>query len=127
MAVTLDAQTLHVLSFTEQFTPVVAQWDAWEDEAYTRKMKHYGLIKVWTMRCYEQAVTWANSVANHLEGISDSGDTIAFVADIGSIAGGKLHNVTSTNVKVLQVRVVYETVISGADYREFSVTIQAVS
>ena len=126
MAVTLDAQTLYVISFSESFTPVVAQWDAWEDEAYVWKMKHYGLIKVWKMRCYEKAVTWANSVANHLEDKADSGDTIAFVADIGEIGGGKLHNVTSTNVKVLSVQVTYETVISGADYREFSVTIQAV-
>ena len=127
MAVTLDAQTLNVISFTEMFTPVVAQWDAWEDEAYVRKMKPYGLIKAWKMRCYEKEVTWANSIANHLEDKADSGDTIAFVADIGTIGAGKLHNVTSTNVKVLAVTVIYETVISGADYREFSVTIQAVS
>ena len=125
MAVTLDTKTLYVISFAEQFTPVVAQWDDWVDGEYTRKMKHYGLIKVWTMRCYEKNVTWANSAANHLEDKADSGETIAFVADIGTIGAGKLHNVTSTNVKVLNVKVIYETVISGADYREFTVTIQA--
>ena len=125
MTSTLDSKTLYLDDIAEDFEAVETQWDDWEDEAYTREIKVYGVIKRWKLFCHEKGVKWADSAANHFETKQTDGDIVALVIDMGSVDGGKLHSVSSTDVVILNVNVTYSTQKSGADYREFVVTVQA--
>ena len=126
MAVTLGTATLKLHDLRESAETVKAEWDTWEGEAYVRKVKVYGVIKQWTLSCHEYATSWANSAAKYLEEQEALGSTLALVIDIqGTFSGAdRLHSVPSTNVKVLDVTVNYEK--TDSNYREFTVTVQAV-
>lgn len=125
MTVTLDAQALHLDALDEGFAYVKTEWDAWVSSAYARKMKVYGIIKAWTLTCHEYNVPWASSAAKHMEDLGlDS--TVALVIDVQGGFGGsdKLHQITSTNVKITGLAVSYAE--TDALYRRFTVTVQAV-
>jgi hypothetical protein len=55
-------------SFLESRAFAGVDWDAWVNNAYARKQQSYGWVGGWQFTCMENAdaVTWANSVANHL-------------------------------------------------------------
>lgn len=107
----------------EEFEAVTVEWDGWEDDEYVRKIKTIGVIKRWVLHCHENNVTWDNSAAKDFEAKCKSGDTVVLVIDFGTIDSGSLHEVTSTNVRILRVKPSYG---SGKTRRKFSVTVQAV-
>lgn len=95
--------------------------DKWENEKFQRKVRVIGSVKSWDLICYENGVKWADSAAKHLQTKADAGDAVAFVAEVGSVGDGKLHNVPSTQVKILKVDL---TILEGDHaYREFTVSL----
>ena len=125
MTVTLNTEELHLDALDESFSYVSVEWDAWENQAYVRKTKVYGIIKRWTLTCHEYNVPWASSVAKHMQ------DTVLnailpFVIDIqGAFSGdNKLHQIVSVNVKITGLTVIYDKTDSLS--RRFTITVQAV-
>ena len=125
MTVTLDGQNLHLDAFNESFAYGKSEWDAWVSGAYVRKVKVFGIAKAWDLTCHEYNVPWASSVAKHMEDLAVDA-TVALVIDVqGAFSGSdKLHQIASTNVKIVNLTVAYDK--TGVNYRRFTVTVQAV-
>ena len=125
MTVTLDEQPLHLDALDESFVYVKSEWDAWVSSAYTRKMKVFGIIEAWALTCHEYNVPWASSAAKHMEDLAVDA-TVALVIDVqGTFSGSdKLHQIVSTNVKIVNLTVAYDK--TDVNYRRFTVTVQAV-
>jgi hypothetical protein len=118
MAVTLDGKTLTIEegSFREVVRSVNVAWDAWENEAFTRKVKVLGSIRGWTFRCHEnESVTWTNSAAKYLQSKVGTDAAVNF-----TVSKGNLHSV-NTDVYILIVDVSYEQ-----KDRYFTITLQEV-
>jgi hypothetical protein len=122
MTVTLDGKSLNLTSrmaLREAVTSVKVEWDDWENAAYTRKLKVLGKVRVWTIECYEKGVTWTNSAAKYFQGIIDDDASVTFV-----VSESDMHAV-NTSVYVLSCEVRYEEgVPAGAQFRNFSITLQ---
>jgi hypothetical protein len=119
-----DGKTVNVVSGTykesQQF--IGTEWDRWVNSAYQRAHKSFGVLVNAVVTCFEnaQTVTWANSVANYLEGLVKSGAQCAFSASLGT--GGAIHSL-STNVFIAQVIVWYDEALT---IRYFQVAIRVV-
>jgi len=122
MAVTIDSKTLNVEGggISESVKAVGSFVDRWENESYVKEAKIFGTIRSWTLKCYEDNVAWTNSVAKHLEDKARTGDPVSFVVDEGN-----LHQVSSTNVYILQVDVSYKKGAKASSFvRYFTVKLQ---
>ena len=118
MTVTLDGKTLDVLHLGESADPVQVQWDAWENSAYKRKVKVYGLVRRWSLNCVEKEVAWASSQAKSFQESAGAGTTVTFqVTDQVRIV--------DTNVKILHVGLNVAD-LAGKNVRRFSLTLQEV-
>jgi hypothetical protein len=117
-----DSKAVSVVSGTykesQQF--VGTDWDRWVNSAYQRAHKSFGVLLTAVVTCFEnaQAVTWANSVANYLNGLAKSGAQCAFAISLGS--GGAIHSL-SANVYVQQVVTWYDEALT---IRYFQVSIR---
>jgi hypothetical protein len=78
MTVTLDGKTLNVKSLSEHFQVINRQWDAWENQAYKRKVKVRGKVRVWTLACVENNVNWASGQAKSFQDTGEVGTTVTF-------------------------------------------------
>lgn len=112
--------TRGILRINDREVPVESRWSAWEGGIYKSKSKTWGKILGWVLTLWEKGVAWADSAANSFEATVDAGSTVDFVLV------GDIHEVTTTTVKILNVTVIYSALESGADYREFEVTLQEV-
>ena len=122
MTVTIDEKTLKVEGggISENVKPVGTFTDRWVDSSYRKEAKIFGVIRSWTLRCYEENVEWANSVAKHLQNKAQDGKAISFSVDEGS-----LHSVQSTNVYILEVDVNYPKGSKAASFvRYFTLKLQ---
>jgi len=122
MAVTIDGKTLNVEGggISENVKAVGTFVDKWQDAQYVKEAKIFGTIRSWTLRCYENNMAWTNSVAKHLEDKAKAGDAVSF-----SVSEGNLHQVSSTNVYILEVDVTYKKGAKPASFvRYFTVKLQ---
>jgi hypothetical protein len=122
MAVTIDGKTLKIEGggISENLKPVGTFTDRWVNGSYKKEAKIFGVIRSWMLRCYEENVAWANSVAKHLQEKAQEGDAVSFTVDEGS-----LHSVSSTNVYVLEVDVSYPKGSKAASFvRYFTLKLQ---
>jgi len=104
MTVTIDSKTLKVEGggIGENVEVVGSFVDKWQDSTYRKEAKIFGTVRSWTLRCYEENVSWSSSVAKHLQDKAKTGNPVSFSIDEGS-----LHSVSSTNVYILGVNVDY--------------------
>lgn len=80
------------------FDLAAAQWDAWENGAYKRKHRVYGLIRKWSLDCIEENVAWNDSSAKYLREQAATGSVLNY-----SVDEGNRYTVPATNVYVLNV------------------------
>jgi hypothetical protein len=118
VTVTLDGKTLNVLALAESADIVASQRDAWENGAYKKKMKVYGVIRQWTLDCVENSVAWASSQAKSFEDTMTAGTTVAFSVTDEVRA-------VSTNVKITGVGLNISD-LGGKNVRHFRVSMQEV-
>ena len=104
MTVTIDSRTLNVEGggIEEGVEVVGSSVDKWVNGSYAKEAKIFGIVRSWTLKCYEQNVAWASSNAKYLEDKEKTGDKVSFAIDEGN-----LHSVTSTYVYILGVDVKY--------------------
>jgi hypothetical protein len=122
VTVTIDGKTLNVEGggVSENVKAVGSFIDRWENGAYQKEAKIFGTIRSWTLRCYEANVPWASSVAKHLEDKAKTGDPVTF-----SLDEGDLHQVSSTNVYILEVNVAYKKGAKTTNFiRHFTIKLQ---
>jgi hypothetical protein len=122
LTVTIDGKTLKVEGggIQENVKPVGTFTDRWVDAAYRKEAKIFGIIRSWTLRCYEENVTWSSSVAKHLQDKAKDGNPVTF-----SVDEGNLHSVSSTNVYILEVDVDYPRGSKASSFvRYFSLKLQ---
>jgi hypothetical protein len=117
LTITLDGKTLTVLSLSESVSVVGTQWDAWENEAYDRKAKIYGITREWSLECIEQDVTWTNSLVKYFGTVAQNGLAVAFVSDEPA------REVSGTDVYVLGVDLDL-TNLGGENIRKFTLKLQ---
>lgn len=116
MTVILDGKTVVCKQLNEDCKAVAIQWDAWLSSAYKRKIKTYGLIRVWTLKCVESGVLWASSQVKSFEDSELAGSVLALSVDDEVRA-------ISTNVYVLGVSI--DAVdLGGKNLRYFTLTLQ---
>lgn len=116
MTVTLDGKTLDCKSMSEDFQTFKSEWDAWENQAYKRKVKVKGVISGWTLDCVENGVAWASSQTKSFQDTATAGSTVAFVVTDEV-------RVINTSVYILAVQI-YVADIAGKNIRHFSLTLQ---
>lgn len=93
--------------------------DRWQNETYRKEAKIFGTIRSWTLQCYEDSA-WSTSTAKHLQDKAKVGDKVSF-----SVDEGNLHQVASTYVYILAVRVAYAKGAKATQFtRRFTVGIQ---
>ncbi|OYT47631.1 hypothetical protein B6U79_03850 [Candidatus Bathyarchaeota archaeon ex4484_231] len=122
MTVTIDGKTLKVEGggIRENLKPVGTFTDRWIDAVYKKEAKIFGAIRSWTLRCYEENVPWTSSVAKHLQEKAQSGDAVSF-----SVDEGNLHEVSATNVYILEVDIGYPKGSKASSFiRYFTVKLQ---
>ncbi len=114
MTVTVDTKTLNVEGggIEENAEPVGSFVDKWVNGSYAKEAKIFGIVRSWTLRCYEQNVAWSSSNAKYLQDKAKVGDKVSFAVDEGN-----LHAVTSTYVYILGVDVKYP---KGAKATQFT-------
>jgi hypothetical protein len=119
-----DSKTVNVVSGTykESESFVGTEWDSWKAGNYTHPHKSYGMLTQVVLTCFEdaQAVTWANSVANYLNGLCQSGTQSVCSIQFG--ASGAIHNL-SGNVYIIKVETWYDEALA---VRYFQVTFRLV-
>ena len=116
MTVTLDGKTLVCKRLAEGCAVVATQWDAWVNAAFKRKVKAYGVVRVWTLECVENGVNWFSSQAKSFEDSEATGTQLAFSVD-------DQVRVISTNVYVMTVNI--DAVdLAGKNIRYFTLTLQ---
>ncbi len=116
MTVTLDGYTLNVTDITESINAVGTEWDAWENEQYTRKRKIYGKIRMWRLSCVEKDVAWSNSAANHFMTHVENGEAVTFIVDEGT------RYQINTNVYIISINVSFPR--GTQNIRTFSVQLR---
>jgi len=104
LTVTIDTQTINVEGggISETIEVVGSFVDKWVNGAYVKEAKIFGIVKSWTLQCFEQNGAWSSSNAKYLQDKAKEGDKVGF-----SIDEGNLHSVSSTYVYILGVDVSY--------------------
>jgi len=118
MTVTLNGKTLDVLEFGEGADPVQSHWDAWQNSAYKREIKVYGVEETWRLACVEKDVAWADSQPKSFEEAAEAGDPVAFVVTDEERAA-------NTSAYILAVSVHFAN-LAGKNIRYFTLTLQEV-
>lgn len=121
---TLNGTTLNLMGIREINNLIAVQSDGWESGGYKRKIKPYGSVKSWLIRCYENNVDYDGSDCEAFKALMVAGTVVSLVLDVGSIGGGKLHSLSATDVKVLNVGLDYDADYNNPNYREFDLTLQ---
>jgi hypothetical protein len=116
MTVTLDGKTLDAKTLHEGFQVVNRQWDAWENQAYKRKVKIRGAVRVWTVECVENNVNWATSNCKSFEDTGAAGSTVTFAVTDEV-------RVVNTTVYILDVAIDAAD-LAGKNIRHFTLTLQ---
>jgi hypothetical protein len=116
MTVTLNSITLNCKRLDENCTVVASQWDAWVSGAYKRKVKAYGIYRVWTLDCVENGVAWASSAAKSFQDTASAGTSVTFSVD-------DQVRVISTSVYILGVTI-HVADVAGQNIRYFTLTLQ---
>ena len=116
MTITIDSKTLNAMSLDENIEVVAVTNDAWENQEYKQKVRVFGIVKSWSLACYEKDVAWDDSVAKHLQNVAKNGNAVSFIVDEGTT-----HQV-NMDVYVLGVTLNYSGGV--ANYRTFTVTLQ---
>ena len=119
MTITIDGKQLNVTHLSETVEAVTVESDDWRPEGYKRKIRTFGKIKRWTLDCIEKDIAWTNSVANHLQGLAESGTAVSFIVDEGD-----RHQV-NTQVYVLNVQITLE-LVGSQNIRHFTVQLQEI-
>ena len=122
MTVTIDSKTLNVEGGgIQEGAEVVGSFaDKWTNGTYARAAKIFGIVRSWTLRCYEQNVAWSSSNAKYLQDKARVGDKVSF-----SIDEGNLHSVSSTYVYILGVDVDYHKGSKSSQFvRYFTLKLQ---
>ncbi len=122
MGATIDSQALAIegAGIEENVKGVGTFVDKWENEKYKKKASILGSIRSWSLRCYEENVAWSSSLAKHLQGHMEAGETVEF-----SIIEGDLHSVSSINVYILEINVSYRKGAKAASFvRHFTLKLQ---
>jgi hypothetical protein len=118
MTTTLDGSTLTVLKWAESVTTEASQWDAWSGSVYKRKVKVYGIVRVYTITFVEQGVMWSNSLALKFENDAANGNTV----QLYSTEAYRPIN-PAVNVYITDVNYTLEN-LAGNNIRTITVTVQ---
>lgn len=119
MTVTLGTKALKCTGIGEPgFDLAAAQWDAWENGAYKRKHRVYGLIRKWSLDCIEENVAWNDSSAKYLREQAATGSVLNY-----SVDEGNRYTVPATNVYVLNVSLRL-ALVGSKNIRHFTVTVR---
>jgi len=116
MTVTLDGKTLDAKKFGESFVVVHSQSDAWQNNKYKRKVKVWGIVRVWTLDVVESSVVWASSQAKSFQDTGEAGTTVTFTVTDEV-------RVISTSVYILDMAIQIAD-LAGKNIRYFTVTLQ---
>lgn len=84
--VTLGGKTLNCTQITEGFSLIPGtQWHGWS--AGTAGMKSYvaGLVRNWTLRCFEKDVNYPGSPEDSLRNSTSAGSALSLVIDLGNM------------------------------------------
>lgn len=122
MTVTIGTKALNVEGGgLSESTEVVGSYvDRWINGSYAKEAKIYGIIRRWTLRCYEQNVAWSGSAAKYLQDKAKEGEKLSFAVDEGD-----MHSVGSTYVYILDVDVEYPKGSKNTQFtRRFTVQLQ---
>ncbi len=114
---TLNGVALSVNSFDITYDVAKTQWDAWENGAYIRKTKVYGIVRTIKLSCQEGNVAWASSAVAGFLSLAKLGTTVSYVSDYLECVE------TGVNVVILQVTQPIQAK-GTPNLRYFTVTIQ---
>jgi hypothetical protein len=117
-SVTLGTKSLNVENITEEATPIIVEWDVWENQQYKRKLASYGIIRKWQLTCVEKDVNWSDSAVPYLQSKASTGEVISFVADLGNRFS------VNTTVYVLSVTTEIEESAGSQNIRRFTVSLR---
>lgn len=123
MTFTVDSITLNVTGFSESAKPVGSEWLAWEGERVARKRFTYGMLREWTLSCFEVNVAWSSSAAKYLQDKMKDGEKVSF-----SVSEGGMHQISSVQCYVRDLEINYGRGSKSTQFkREFTVTFQEAS
>lgn len=123
MTFTVDSYSLNVAGFSESAKPVGSEWYAWENDVIAVKRFTYGILREWTLSCFEVSVSWSSSVAKYLQDKMKAGEKVTF-----SVSEGGMHQVSSVQCYVKDLEIVYGRGSRSTQFRrEFTVTLQEAS
>ena len=97
MTVQLNGVTLNVKSIGGGYEVVKTEWDGWENGAYVRKTKVYGIVRTLELSCVEDNVAWASSAMPGFIILAKAGTEVAFSSDHPAYVE------SGVNVKILSV------------------------
>ncbi|MCP8313342.1 MAG: hypothetical protein H3Z53_03065 [archaeon] len=115
MTATIDGNVINVMSASENCEVIGVFIDAWEGETYKRKVKNFGIVRTWTLDCYEDNVVWASSVAKYCEDKAKADTPITLVLTDGGMS-------VNSSCYVLSVEITYER--GEVNYRTFTLTLE---
>lgn len=116
MTVVLDGKTLETVGFQEAEDPVKTERDAWQNSAYKREVKNYGLVRRWQLTCLEKDVAWIDSQVKSFQETAEDGTPVAFVVT-------DEQRVINTTVYILSVSLSLPEV-GGKNIRYFTLMLQ---
>lgn len=128
--VMIDGYPLNIIPNTWQRKqiPIAPTWDRWDQATSKAKRVHganVGYIDAWIVQCFEDAnaVTWANSAANHFESCVAIGKEVPLLYSfVTSVVVESLGVGGGSYVYVLSCVVTYDEALST---RYFTLTIRA--
>jgi len=118
MPITIDTKTLNVSNLAEDTEVVAVATDAWESQVYKRKLRLFGIVKSWTIDCFEDGVLWVDSVAKYLQDKAKADTAVNFV-----ISEAGVHDI-NVDCYVIGVIVKYSATTMSTNHREFTITLQ---
>ena len=116
MTVTLDSKTLNCKHIHEDFIVAHSQTNAWVSGAFKRKVKPYGVYRVWILNVVENGVAWTSSDCKSFQDSAAAGTALTFVVTDEV-------RVISTSVYVLGLSI--DAVdLAGKNIRYYTLTLQ---
>ena len=118
MTVTLDGKTLNVKDISLHYNFVGVERDIWNStKGLCRRIKTLGVVREWTLECFEENVPWTDSVARYLEEQAAAGAELDFNVDLGDLY------TVNTRIQVLGCDLSFDTT-GNVNVRRFTVKVR---
>ena len=118
MTVTLDGKTLNVKDISLHYNFVGVERDIWNStKGLCRRIKTLGVVREWTLECFEENVPWTDSVARYLEEQAAAGAELDFNVNLGDLY------TVNTRVQVLGCDLTFDAA-GDVNVRRFTVKVR---